>query len=218
MARAYAETVWCADQDDRTSAWERIRAVFGWAPGAEKGKTWRPEGVGDPKESQVGAVVFHDAWPAEWPRLQPDIVSNHHLKYYAGDDDPGDWEDPLPVYFLSVAEGTTFDFAVSQRTVVSREGSGQNLVALAGEWLQAALVHEGAGAKTHAGYGRFRLDDLAEPAAPREARHVANHTLRLATPAFPRRRKTAARRLRPAGRHPARPAPLVVANYACRLS
>ena len=184
MARAYAETVWCADQDDRTAAWERIRAVFGWAPGAEKGKTWRPEGVGDPKESQAGAVVFHDAWPAEWPRLQPDIVNNHHLKYYAGDDDPGDWESPVPVYFLSVAAGTTFDFGVSPRTATSGDGSGPELVALAGEWLQAALVHEGAGAKTHAGYGRFRLDDLAEPAAPREARHIANHTLRLATPAF----------------------------------
>ena len=75
MARAYAETVWCAEQDDRTAAWERIRAVFGWAPGAEKGKISRPEGVGDPKESQAGAIVFHDAWPAEWPRLQPDIVN-----------------------------------------------------------------------------------------------------------------------------------------------
>lgn len=184
MARAYAETVWCEDQSDQAAAWRRIRAVFGWAPGAEKGKTWRPEGVGDPKESQAGAIVFHDAWPAEWPRLQPDIVNNHHTKYYAGDDDPGDWEDPIPVYFLAVAEGTTFDFAVSPRTVVSGDGSGRDLVTLASEWLQAALVHEGTGAKTHAGYGRFRMDGLAERAAPREARHTAKHTLTLATPAF----------------------------------
>ena len=184
MARAYAETVWCADQDDRAGAWRRIRAVFGWAPGAEKGKTWRPEGVGDPKESQAGAVVFHDAWPTEWPRLQADIVNNHHTQYYAGEDDPGDWEDPVPVYFMAVAAGTTFDFAVSPRIAASRDGSGLELAALAGEWLQAALVHEGAGAKTHAGYGRFRLDDLAEPAAPTEARRIAKHTLGLATPAF----------------------------------
>ena len=184
MARAYAETVWCADQNDRTEAWGRIRAVFGWVPGAEKGKTWKPEGVGDPKESQAGAVVFHDAWPAEWPRLRPDIVNNHHLKYYAGDDDPGDWEDPIPVYFLSVAEGTTFDFAVSLRIAASTDGSGRELAALAAEWLQAALVHEGAGAKTHAGYGRFRMDDLAEPATLGAARHTAKHTLTLATPAF----------------------------------
>ena len=184
MARAYAETVWCADQGDKAAAWRRIRAVFGWSPGTEKGKAWRPEGVGDPKESQAGAVVFHDAWPMEWPRLQPDIVNNHHTKYYAGKDDPGDWEDPIPVYFLAVAEGTRFDFAVSQRTIVSGDGSGPDIMALASEWLQAALVHEGAGAKTHAGYGRFRMDDLAEPAAPTETRRIAKHTLTLATPAF----------------------------------
>ena len=184
MARAYAETVWCADQGDKAAAWRRIRAVFGWSPGTEKGKAWRPEGVGDPQKSQAGAVVFHDAWPTEWPRLQPDIVNNHHTKYDAGEDDPGDWEDPIPVYFLAVTEGTTFDFAVSQRTVVSGDGSSQDLVALASEWLQAALVQEGAGAKTHAGYGRFRLDYLAEPAAPTETRRIAKHTLTLAMPAF----------------------------------
>ena len=47
-----------------------------------------------------------------------------------------------------------------------------------------ALVHEGAGAKTHAGYGRFRLEDRPEPAASTHVRRIANHTLTLATPAF----------------------------------
>lgn len=184
VARAYAETVWCADQDDKAAAWRSIRAAFGCASGAEKSKTWRPEGVSAPKESRAGAVVFHDAWPTEWPRLQPDIVNNHHTKYYAGEGDPGDWEDPRPVYFLAVAEGTTFDFAVSPRTAPSGDGSDLELAALAGRWLQAALVHEGAGAKTHAGYGRFGMDDLAEPAAPTQMRCIAKHTLTLATPAF----------------------------------
>ena len=56
---------------------------------------------------------------------------------------------------------------MSQRTVVSGDGSGQDLVALASEWVQAALVHEGAGAKTHAGYDRFRLDKLTNRPHPR---------------------------------------------------
>lgn len=182
MARAYAETVWCADQNDPVAAWESIRAVFGWASGSEKGKTWKPEGVGEPREPQAGAVIFHDAWPTAWPRIEPDIVNNHHVKYYDGKDDPGDWEDPVPVYFLSIAAGESFDFAVSPRAAV--DGEDLDLVTLASEWLQAALVHEGAGAKTHAGYGRFRLEDRPQPAASAHARRIANHTLRLATPAF----------------------------------
>ena len=180
MARAWAETVWLADQADQAAAWERIRAVFGWASRSEHDKTWRPNGLEDPEGARAGAVVFHDAWPMTWPQLQPDIVNNHHRKYYDGDV-PGDWDDPVPVYFLSVPAGTGFDFAVSPSGV---NGAGSDLTAQATEWLRAALVHEGAGAKTNAGYGRFRLDDAVEPAAPRQARRTGKYTLKLATPAF----------------------------------
>ena len=166
MARAYAETIWKAEQENQEAAQECIRAVFGWA---------------ERRDSQSGAVVFHDAWPTTWPPLQPDIANNHHPGYYGGTDDTGDWENPVPVYFLSIASGVTFYFAISPRRAKNR-GDGE-LVTLARDWLQAALVHEGAGAKTHAGYGRFRLDAI-EPARPERARHLVSHTLTLATPAF----------------------------------
>ena len=182
MARSYAETVWLASQADGSVAWERIRAVFGWTAGSEKDKTWRPSDVEDAAGTQAGAVVFHDAWPTTWPRLQPDIVNNHHTDYYDGKDDPGDWEEPVPVYFLSVAAGAVFDFAVSPRA--GRDDTDTDLTALALEWLQAALVHEGAGAKTNAGYGRFKLENRPAPAAPGPARRTAVHTLNLTTPAF----------------------------------
>ena len=83
------------------------------------------------------------------------------------------------VSFLSVAEGITFDFAVA-----ARAGTHDRFLTLALAWLQGALVHEGAGAKTSAGYGRFRLPGLENPAPPVAARCRSVHVLELATPAF----------------------------------
>ena len=180
MARAWAETIWLVSQDDRAAARDRIRAAFGWTPATDAGKPRRPGGEPAPAGSLAGAVVFHDAWPTTWPPLEPDIVNNHHAQYYEGQDDPGDWEDPVPVYFLTVPAGATFDFAVSPRTAA--DDAGARLAELALEWLRGALAHEGAGAKTNAGYGRFRLKDAPDP--PATARRIERHTLTLATPAF----------------------------------
>ena len=182
MSRSYAETVWLKDQGDQVAAWNDIRAVFGWAVRSEEGKRWKPESVDDLEGSNTGSVVFHDAWPVNWPRLAPDIVNNHHKRYYEGEDHPIDWEEPEMAFFLSIVAGTTFDFALSPRTTDS--GDGSRAVVLAREWLQAALVHEGAGAKTNAGYGRFRLTDRPNPMTPNAARRTSSHTLELATPAF----------------------------------
>ncbi len=181
MARSHAETVWLEDQDDRVAAWNDIRAVFGWAVRSEEGKRWKPENAAELEGSSAGSVVFHDAWPVQWPRLEPDIVNNHHKGYYEGEDAPGDWDEPEMAYFLAVATGTAFDFALSPRPAGDSEPSH---LALAHEWLQAALVHEGAGAKTNAGYGRFRLRDHPDPTPPRAARRIFRHALELTTPAF----------------------------------
>ena len=180
MARAWAETIWLDGQDDRAAARERIWAVFGWTPTTDAGKPWQSDGVQAPVGSRAGAVVFHDSWPMAWPPLEPDIVNNHHAQYYEGKGNPGDWDDPVPVYFLTVPAGATFDFAVSPRP--GSDDAGAHLAELALEWLRGALAHEGAGAKTNAGYGRFRLKDVPDPPAP--ARRIGRHTLTLATPAF----------------------------------
>ena len=180
MARAWAETIWLDSQDDRAAARERIRAVFGWTPATDAGKLWQSDSVQAPACSRAGAVVFHDAWPTTWPPLETDIVNNHHAQYYESRGEPGDWEDPVPVYFLTVPAGATFDFAVSPRT--GADEAGARLAKLALEWLRGALAHEGAGAKTNAGYGRFRLKDVPDPPAP--ARRIGRHALTLATPAF----------------------------------
>ena len=167
MARAYAETVAGATT-------EEVDAVFGNQPGEPK------------KEKQhAGAVVFHDAWPAEWPRLVVDIVNNHHADYYQARPTDnahpaGDWEDPIPVYFLAVPRATTFRFALSLR----RAAGQQELLKRAREWLVGSLCHLGAGAKTAAGYGSFWPLESPPPPLPLLTRSDFGATLELATPAF----------------------------------
>ena len=213
MARAYAETVWLGDQLDRSAAWNEILAVFGWAVGSERAKRWKPSEAADPDDSRAGAVVFHDAWPTKWPCLQSDIVNNHHAKYYQGDDDPGDWEEPNMVSFLSITEGTTFDFALSARVRIH-----DRLLTLARTWLQGALVHEGRGGEDQR---RLRALPAGGPAQSRVTGRVTwcFHTRdRTRYARLSRRRQPGIRRLRLAARYAAWAPALVVANDARRSS
>lgn len=182
LTRAWAETVWASapEQADKAAAWSKIRAVFGTSPQSDRGKGWLPASVSPPAEDFVGRIVFHDAWPTDWPKLVRDIVNNHHTKYYQGkgNDHPVDWEDPVPVNFLAVEEGTIFDFAVSDRA-----SDGDGLAELAKDWLVAALMHAGTGAKTVAGYGRIAPVSEDRPAAPRSLLR-SEHRLELVSPAF----------------------------------
>lgn len=104
---------------------------------------------------QAGYVVFFDALyipdigPNQKPPLWADVMTPHHMNYYAGKDEPpADWDSPTPVPFLTA--------------------QGKFLVALAGPeaWVDAALTildlaleNEGIGAKTSSGYGRMSLKD-----------------------------------------------------------
>lgn len=200
MARAYAETVWLPTQGDPQNAWRQIENAFGWAPSSDRGKDWKPQAIPDRAKDDsagVGAIVFHDAWPTAWPALIVDIVNNHHPDYYQHDDNdhpPGDWENPVPVYFLAVKPGTTFTFPLSKR----RAAVPDDLLDIACQWLLGALCHLGAGAKTNAGYGTFKPTtdiDASMPAAvegtwkaatksPSPKRAIFETTLELVTPAF----------------------------------
>ena len=98
------------------------------------------------------------------------------------------------VSFLSVTEGTAFDFALSARARIHNR-----LLTLALTWMQRALVHEGAGAKTSAGYGRFRLEGTSHsPAIGRDTSCI--HTRdRTRYARLSRRRQPGMRRLRSCG-------------------
>jgi len=209
MARAFAETVWLPAQADARAARRKIEDVFGWAPNrdwkqqirdrhplAEKRFVVEDDPRSPEIESHVGDVIFHDAWPETWPRLIVDIVNNHHPDYYQHDDNqhpPGDWENPVPVYFLAAAPGATFTFPLAKR----RSDVPDELLTLASEWLLGALCHLGAGAKTNAGYGAFQpADDVPQAIVatvastwkkatnPSQHRAEFSTTLELVTPAF----------------------------------
>jgi CRISPR-associated protein Cmr6 len=165
MARAHAETIWKPAQTDSEWADARIRAVFG---SAEK------------LREVAGGVVFHEAWPTKWPRLVLDITNSHHPKYYQGEDDPGDWEAPVPVTFLAVKPGVQFEFALSLRGGENR----RELIELAKEWLDGALTHLGAGGKTAAGYGRFATEGGIPAKLETPSRLQREYTLTLTTPGF----------------------------------
>ncbi|NLF69584.1 MAG: type III-B CRISPR module RAMP protein Cmr6 [Candidatus Anammoximicrobium sp.] len=156
MAHAYACEVWLPAQGEsgRDQAWLQIVKVFGWAPSPglrELAKRWQ---VKVPDDAQAGEIVFHDAWPEGWPRLAVDILNNHHTSYYQDGEPAGDWDAPVPVYFLAVPPGQTFSFALGKRRTDVPDESQD----LARQWLMGALLHEGAGAKTATGYGCFQLD------------------------------------------------------------
>ena len=54
--------------------------------------------------------------------------------YYGNGDVPGDWLSPVPIPFLAVAAGTTFQFAIAPRTT-----DGKDHLQSVAEWLKNAL-------------------------------------------------------------------------------
>jgi CRISPR-associated protein Cmr6 len=68
-----------------------------------------------------------------------------------------------PIFFPAVEAGTEFGFAViCQREPHLSDIETSTLLAQAKTWIQAALVENGIGAKTGAGYGWFQIDPQAE--------------------------------------------------------
>lgn len=131
-------------------------AVRAWAV------QWRDEGLdvdalrilGDTESSGAGSVTFHALYPCEPPRLRVDVLNPHFSEYYRRPDRvvPGDWLSPVPVFFLTVAQGTRFVTAIQPRPGRAEDGD----TGLVATWLREALSVLGAGAKTAIGYGLFR--------------------------------------------------------------
>ena len=94
----YAESYWR----------ENLSRIFG------------PEIEGSTTPSR-GEVRFYDAFPSCWPRLVVDILTPHHGDYYGSGGSagirvaPGDWHEPIPNPFLTVAPDTPFWFAFGPR-------------------------------------------------------------------------------------------------------
>jgi len=108
-------------------------------------------------ESETGKIIFLDAVPTEAPKLEPDIMNNHYPEYYSdktGNQAPTPYQNPVPVYFLTLGKKSQFAFAVASR---KNESDTKTLVEQAETWLKAGLSELGIGAKTSAGYGYMTL-------------------------------------------------------------
>lgn len=139
IARAYAVLV-----EHRQESDPEFATIFGRVAQSEK------ETVG----SMAGKAVFFDAIPAVKPQLELDIMNCHYPDYYQQKQAPASWQSPVPVYFLTVAPNTEFRFAVGWRGVT--DDDARRLRELAERWLVQGLEDLGVGAKSGAGYGRFR--------------------------------------------------------------
>ncbi len=187
LVRSWAETVWAQEQENKKEAWNMMDELFGCSPNSESHKFssrsetsgWRPDGILPKESSAAGRLIFHDAWPKDWPSLEIGISNNHHTGYYGGNGDgPGDWEDPVPVYFLCVRSDIPFEFAISDR-----RPCGDDALKKASQWLIGALQARGAGAKTSAGYGRFSVAGSPKLSVPITL-HSREYELQLVSPAF----------------------------------
>jgi CRISPR type III-B/RAMP module RAMP protein Cmr6 len=107
----------------------------------------------------AGEVIFLGGFPTTPPRLGLDIVNPHH-------DANGRDVDPKPNTFLCVEPGTLWQFAFFVRPGVLDAAA---LHAQTKTWIEEALTQMGIGAKTAAGYGRFRQPNDADRAAERQA-------------------------------------------------
>lgn len=127
-----------------------------------------------------GLLLFLDAFPVinnNASLFDVDVINVHYKSYY-GDDTgktaPGDWENPIPIPFLTVKENTSFQFSVLFDRVrfeelikekIPPEVKGAidflndctRLQKLVENWIKKALTEFGIGAKTRLGYGYFKI-------------------------------------------------------------
>jgi hypothetical protein len=87
-------------------------------------------------------------------QLEADVMTPHYAGWTPDPPPgpPGDWREPVPVPFLTVARHTSFIFSVLPRGIERGE------LAKVFHRLRDALSLAGAGAKTAVGYGRFAHD------------------------------------------------------------
>jgi CRISPR-associated protein Cmr6 len=102
-------------------------------------------------QKQEGKVIFFDAYPVGEMKLKIDIMNPHYPKYYSEGQPPTDWQNPVPLKFLTV-KNTKFVFYLASK---SKDDPEKKLLNEAKELLLEAIKNYGIGAKTSLGYGHF---------------------------------------------------------------
>lgn len=116
------------------------------------------------KDSRKGGIIFFDAYPTETPKIEPDVMNVHYPDYYGGNKPPTDYQNPKPIFFLTVKE-TPFRFIIgikSKDNTPIQSGKYKDKIPLDVTFnnIKEALSEHGIGAKTAVGYGYFNLSSL----------------------------------------------------------
>ena len=124
-----------------------------------------------------GIVTFYDAVPASGEKdlLETDLLNPHYPDFYRDPAHvpPSDDQNAVPVYFLAVKGGATFEFPFwvtawrqsdpwrdepeRRRATALGDATPSAICSQVREWLTQGLKTWGAGAKTAAGYGYFEV-------------------------------------------------------------
>lgn len=157
-----------------------IKGLVGEWARRHLGAAQATQALGTPESA--GCVIFLDALPVAPLQLSADVLTPHQGPYYQGGAAPGDWHNPIPAPFLTVAPGQAFRFVV---LAAGRHGDCHpSLCSDAAAWLKDALSELGAGAKSAAGYGRFTVKDENREHSPSRIETTFSTSLELVTPAF----------------------------------
>lgn len=97
---------------------------------------------------RVGRVIFFDAFPEQRINLEADIMNPHYPEWYNNGTPPADWQNPIPIPFLTIGKDTSFQFVIGVK-----QDKYKALLEKAKTWLIDALTQHGIGAKTSVGYG-----------------------------------------------------------------
>ena len=123
------------------------------------------------QDHQKGALIFHDVVPEiGGGRLKVEIMNPHFNDYYQKGLAPHENGNPVPIYFLTVPEGSHFDFLVScdeafleriaPELLADQDGQSRWQVILQ-QAFEYAFDWLGFGAKTRVGYGAMQVDEKA---------------------------------------------------------
>lgn len=118
-------------------------------------------GSTDTEKGARGQLVFLDAYPKGNVGLKVDIMNPHFSNYYGGKENvqPAETENPNPIKFLTVKEGTEFVFSCAYFPLDEEKRADGKVKDDVEKMFRTAFTKIGFGGKTSTGYGRFRIVD-----------------------------------------------------------
>ena len=133
-----------------------IRSFYEDLNGEKSPVTKKLFGEGGDK-GKKGSISFLDLYPEEVEPsslFEVEVMNPHYSKYYTGNEAPGDWMNPVPIFFLVVKPGIRFRGLVIVDEV-SKEELDRFKIAL-----REVLEERGVGGKKTLGYGLFKDIEL----------------------------------------------------------